>query len=67
MSRYGARRVVKVVDRAYRGDRAATHAFLNQPHPLLEGETPHDVARSSSAGADAFLNLIRRAEAGMAS
>ena len=55
-----------MVDRAYRGDRTATDAFLNRPHPLLDGETPLDVARSSSAGADAVLNLILRAEAGMA-
>ena len=34
--------------------------------PLLEGKTPFDMARSSSAGTEAVLNLIRRAEAGMA-
>ena len=37
-----------------------------RPHPLLEGETPFDLARSSSAGAEAVLNLVRRAEAGIA-
>lgn len=59
-------RVVDAVSRAYRGDRDAIEAFLNRPHPLLEGETPFDRARSGSAGAEAVLNLMRRAEAGIA-
>ena len=64
---YEVGRVVDAVGRAYHGDRDAIDMFLNRPHPLLDGETPFDMARSSSAGADAVLNLIRRAEAGMAS
>ena len=63
---YEVGRVVDAVSRAYHGDRCAIDAFLNRPHPLLEGETPFDMARSSSAGAEAVLNLIRRAEAGVA-
>ena len=63
---YELGRVVDAVSRAYHGDRDAIDAFLNRPHPLLEGETPFDMARSSSAGAEAVLNLIRRAEAGVA-
>ena len=63
---YEVGRVVDAVGRAYRGDRDAIEAFLNRPHPLLEGETPFDLARSSSAGAEAVLNLVRRAEAGIA-
>lgn len=63
---YEVGRVVDAVGRAYRGDRDAIEAFLNRPHPLLDGETPFDVARSSSAGAEAVLNLVRRAEAGIA-
>ena len=63
---YEVGRVVDAVSRAYRGDRDAIEAFLNRPHPLLEGETPFDMARSSSAGAEAVLNLVRRAEAGIA-
>ena len=63
---YEVGRVVDAVGRAYHGDRDAIDTFLNRPHPLLEGETPFDMARSSSAGAEAVLNLIRRAEAGMA-
>ena len=64
---YEVGRVVDAVGRAYHGDRDAIDTFLNRPHPLLDGETPFDMARSSSAGADAVLNLIRRAEAGIAS
>ena len=59
------RRVVDVVNRVHHGDRDAIDAFLSRPHPLLEGETPFDMARSGSAGAEAVLNLIRRAEAGV--
>ena len=62
---YEVGRVVIAVARAYRGDLARIEAFMTRPHPLLEGETPFDMARSSSAGADAVLNLIRRAEAGV--
>ena len=40
--------------------------FLERPHPLLDGATPLDMARSCSAGAHAVLNLLRRAEAGVA-
>ena len=63
---YEVGRVVDAVGRAYRGDREAIDTFLNRPHPLLDGETPFDMARSSSAGAEAVLSLIRRAEAGIA-
>ena len=58
-------RVVDAVSRAYRGDQDAIEAFLNRPHPLLEGQTPFDRARSGSAGAETVLNLICRAEAGI--
>ena len=63
---YEVGRVVDAVGRAFHGDRDAVDTFLNRPHPLLDGETPFDMARSSSAGAEAVLNLIRRAEAGIA-
>ena len=59
------RRVVNAVPRVYHGDREAIDAFLSRPHPLLEGETPLDMAWSGSAGAEAVLNLIRRSEAGI--
>ncbi len=63
---YEMGRVVDAVSYAYHGDGDAIDAFLNRPHPLLEGETPFDMARSNSAGAAAVLNLVRRAEAGIA-
>lgn len=62
---YCVARVVDALGRAYHGDQEAVNAFLNRPHPLLDGETPFDMARSSSAGAEAVLNLIRRAQAGI--
>lgn len=63
---YEVGRVVDAVSYAFHGNRTSIEAFLNRPHPLLEGRTPLDLARSSSAGADAVVSLIRRAEAGMA-
>lgn len=62
---YDVGRVVDALGRPYHGDREAIDVFLNRPHPLLEGETPFDMTRSSSAGTEAVLNLIRRAEAGI--
>ncbi len=62
---YEIARVAVAAARAYRGDRERMEAFMTRPHPLLEGETPFDMARSGPAGADAVLNLIRRAEAGV--
>ena len=62
---YEVGRVLDAVSVIYHGDWQGIGAFLDRPHPLLDGETPFDVARSSSAGADAVLNLIRRLEAGM--
>lgn len=63
---YEVGRVVDAIGRSYGGDRAAVSRFLTRPHPLLGGMTPLAMARSSSAGADAVMNLLRRAEAGFA-
>ncbi len=63
---YEISRVVDALRIAYHGDQQAVDGFLHRPHVLLDGDTPFDMARSSSAGADAVLNLIRRAEAGVA-
>ncbi len=62
---YEVGRVVDAVSVVYHGDRQRIDAFLNRPHPMLEMETPFDLARSSSAGAQAVLNLVRRIEASM--
>ena len=63
---YEIGRVVDALRLAYHGNQEAIDGFLHRPHVLLEGDTPFDMARSSSAGAQAVLNLIRRAEAGVA-
>lgn len=61
---YGLARVVDAASRTYRGNRDDIVAFLNRPNQLLGGETPFDIARSSSAGTDAVVNLLLRAQAG---
>ncbi len=63
---YDIGRVVDAVSLVYHGDRHGIETFLNRPHPLLDDETPFDVARSSSAGTEAVLNLMRRLEASAA-
>jgi putative toxin-antitoxin system antitoxin component (TIGR02293 family) len=63
---YELGKVIDAVGCAYHGDIAKMDRFLDRPHPLLGGATPFDMARSSSAGADAVLNLVRRAVAGVA-
>lgn len=63
---YGLARVLDAVGRAFHGDMARIESFLNRPHPLLDGESPLEMATSSSAGANAVLNLVWRAEAGVA-
>lgn len=63
---YEISRVVDAVGRTFHGDRQAIDRFLNMPHALLSGRTPLELARSSSAGADAVIKLLRRAEAGFA-
>ncbi len=63
---YGVVRVLDAVGTAFHGDVPRIHDFLVRPHPLLGGETPLDLALTSAAGADAVLNLVWRAEAGVA-
>ena len=61
---YEVGRVLEVARQSYSGDDAAAKAFLTRAHPLLDGRTPLDLAQRSAAGADAVVNLLRRAEAG---
>lgn len=63
---YEVGRVVDAVSRIYHGDRGAIARFLERPHNLLGGRTPLAMAQSSSAGAEAVINLLRRADAGFA-
>ena len=63
---YEVARVIDAVASAFHGDATAVVRFLDTPHPLRRGNAPFDLARASSAGADAVLNLVHRAEAGVA-
>lgn len=63
---YEVGRVVDAVSLIYHGDRNLVSRFLNTPHHLLDHKTPLEMAGSSSAGANAVVNLLRRAEAGIA-
>lgn len=63
---YEVGRVIVVAERIYGGDSDAARGFLTRPHPLLGGRLPLDLATASSAGADAVVNLLRRADAGVA-
>ncbi len=63
---YEVSRVLDAVSRTYHGDKAAIARFLEKPHRLLGGHTPLEMAQSSSAGTEAVINMLRRAEAGFA-
>lgn len=63
---YEVGRVVEAAKRSHAGDIDAARSFLSRPHPLLDGRTPLELARSSSAGAEAVVGLLRRADAGFA-
>ena len=63
---YELGRVLHALGRALHGDRRRMDAFLYRPHQLLDGVTPYEMAVSCSAGAEVVLNLVRRAEAGIA-
>jgi len=63
---YDIARVLDQTARMFQGDAEEAARFLRRPHPLLDGRTPFDVAKSSTAGADAVLDLLRRADAGVA-
>ena len=63
---YEVCRVLDAVSRTYHGDKAAIVRFLERPHRLLGGYTPHEMARSGSAGVEAVVNMLKRAEASFA-
>lgn len=63
---YEVSRVVDAVSRIYHGDQERIDRFLSKPHPLLAGKSPIQMAGSSSAGANAVLNLLQRADSGFA-
>ena len=63
---YGLVRVLDAIGTAFHGDVPRIHDFLVRPHQLLGGESPLELALSSAPGTDAVLNLVWRAEAGVA-
>lgn len=63
---YALARVVAEAALLWQGDDGALHRFLNRPHPLLDGRSPFDVAKESSAGAELVVKLMGRARAGVA-
>lgn len=54
------------VTRIYKGDVGLAAVFLSRPHPMLGGRSPFEVAKKSTAGVDAVLSFIARADAGIA-
>lgn len=47
-------------------DQDAAAWFLDQPHPLLSGKTPLEVASESAEGSALVVQMIGQAEAGVA-
>jgi putative toxin-antitoxin system antitoxin component (TIGR02293 family) len=58
----------KVVAESFRllRDPEKVHTFLTKPHPMLEGDSPFELAKSSVAGAEVVMNLLANADAGTA-
>ena len=63
---HGIARVLLEARRLWAGDESAMVRFLNRPHLLMDGRTPLDVARESTAGADLVVRIIGEARAGVA-
>jgi putative toxin-antitoxin system antitoxin component (TIGR02293 family) len=61
---YDLSRVFEITLRAYHDDADSAVEFLSRRHMLLDFERPIDLAQLSSAGADAVIAVIRRAQAG---
>lgn len=52
--------------RLYNDDTSKAAMFLLRSHPLLGGRTPLDLSINSTAGADLVLDLLSRADSGVA-
>lgn len=63
---HGIARVLVEARRLWADNESAMVRFLNQPHPLLGGRTPLDVARQSTTGADLVVRIIGEARASVA-
>ncbi len=63
---YELGRVIDQAAKTFRGDHAAVARFLSGPNAVLQGRAPFEVAKSSSAGAELVVKLLRKADAGVA-
>ncbi len=63
----GEQRLQSVYEAALRlwHDQDAAAWFLDQPHPLLSGKTPREVALESAEGSVRVVRMIGQAEAGV--
>jgi uncharacterized protein (DUF2384 family) len=61
----GLREATTLLRRTCRDD-ARVATFMARPHPLLGGQTPADVACAGPIGSAAVLQLVLRAQAGVA-
>lgn len=59
-------KVFTEVLRLYHDDREKAAMFMSQRHPMLAGKAPIQLATESIAGADLVLQLLARADAGVA-
>jgi putative toxin-antitoxin system antitoxin component (TIGR02293 family) len=59
-------KVFAEVARQYDNDMTRVGQFMARKHPLLDGQTPLDVAKRTSAGADLVLKILAQADAGVA-
>jgi putative toxin-antitoxin system antitoxin component (TIGR02293 family) len=59
-------KVFAEVARQYRNDMTRVGQFMARKHAMLEGRTPLDVAKETTAGADLVLKILARADAGVA-
>jgi putative toxin-antitoxin system antitoxin component (TIGR02293 family) len=59
-------KVFAEVARQYHNDMARVGQFMARKHAMLEGRTPLDVAKETTAGADLVLKILARADAGVA-
>jgi putative toxin-antitoxin system antitoxin component (TIGR02293 family) len=59
-------KVFAEVARQYRNDMTRVGQFMARKHALLDGQTPLDVAKKTTAGADLVLKILAQADAGVA-
>ncbi|MEL6372925.1 MAG: antitoxin Xre-like helix-turn-helix domain-containing protein [Pseudomonadota bacterium] len=63
---YAFARVVVETLRLYHDDRERAVRFLNTAHPLLDDRSPAELALETTAGAEAVMKMLLRADASVA-